>query len=76
MDEEENVIKTVVSKDLVGDFRHLRKNTRSLISCIDHHEWKQLQWNKPGLAIQCEDIKYVFGCTPLVFFNSMMFLTR
>ena len=31
MDEEENVIK---SRLIIGDFRHLRKNTRSLISSV------------------------------------------
>ena len=32
VNEEEYVIKSVLLNDLVGDFRHLRKNTRSLIS--------------------------------------------
>ena len=34
MDEEENVIKSKILKDLVGDVRHLRKCTRSLISSV------------------------------------------
>ena len=32
VDEEEKVTKSVILKALLGDFKHLRKNTRSLIS--------------------------------------------
>ena len=34
VDEEQKVTKSVILKDFEGDFRHLRKNARSLISYV------------------------------------------